>query len=109
MFKSVENLQQISRSQIEATTQSAAALSRGLQQMATEAAELSKKSMEDGSAVFTKLIGVKSLDNAIQIQADFAKTSYDSMMAGVTRMGELMASLAKDAYTPFEQVRVLAK
>ncbi len=109
MFKSVESLQQISRSQMEATTQSAAALSRGMQQIAAEASDLSKKSMEETSAVFGKLMGVKSIESMMEIQSDYAKTSYETMMAGMTRMGDLMTSLAKDAYKPFEQARAFAK
>ncbi len=105
MFQSVENLQQISRSQLEAAAQAAAAFSRGLQQIAAEASELSKKSFEEGSAVFGQLVTSKSFDGALQVQSDFAKSSYDGMVAGATRMGELMASLAKDTYRPFEQVQ----
>lgn len=105
MFESVENLQQMSRSQVEAATRSAAAVSRGLMQIATEVSDLSKKSFEEGSAVFSKLIGAKSIDGAMQVQSDFAKSSYESMMTGASRVGELMASLAKDAYRPFEQVQ----
>ena len=88
-------------------------MSRGLQQIAMEATDLSKKSIEDSSAVFSKLIGVRSIESAIQIQTDYAKNAYDSMMSGVTRMGDLMSAVAKDAYKPFEgaleQAQTLAK
>ena len=113
MFKTVEDLQQISRSQIEATTQSAAAWSRGLQQIALEASDYSKKSIEESSAAMGKLIGVRSLDGAIQLQSELAKTAYDNMMSGATRFTELFSTLAKDAYKPFEgafqQAQSLAK
>lgn len=102
MFKSVEDLQQLSRSQMEATSQSAAAVSRGLQQIALEASDFSKKSIEDGSAAFGKFIGVKSLDGAIQVQSEFAKTSYDHFVASYTRFGELFSTITKEAYKPFE-------
>ncbi len=102
MFKTVEDLQQMSRSQIEATTQSAAVMSRGLQQIVQEASEFSKKSMEESSAAFGKLVGVKTLDGVIQVQTDFAKSSYETYMAGAKRFGELFASLARDSYKPFE-------
>ena len=102
MFKTVEDLQQISRSQIEATTQSAAAWSRGLQQIALEASDYSKASIEQSSAAFGKLIGVRSLEGAMQLQSELAKTTYDTMMSGATRFSELFTTLAKDAYKPFE-------
>ena len=102
MFKSVEDLQRISRSQIEATSQSAAALSRGIQQIALEASEFSRKSIEEGSTALSKLIGTKTLDGAIQVQTDYAKASYDGLLAGYSRFGELVASVAKQTYQPFE-------
>lgn len=109
MFKSVEDLQQMSRTQLEATSQSAAALSRGFQQMVQEASDLSKKSMEDGSALLSNLIGAKSIEGAIQVQTDYAKSSYESYMAGARRMGELYASIFKDAYRPFQGVAEQAR
>ena len=113
MFKTVDDFQQLSRSQIDATTQSAAAWSRGLQQIALEASDLSKKSIEETSAAFGKLIGIRTLDGAIQVQTDYAKSAYESMMSNATRFGELFTTLAKDAYRPFEgafeQAQTIAK
>ena len=102
MFKTVEDFQQLSRTQLEATTQSAAAVSRGLQQIALEASDLSKRTIEESSAAFGKMIGVRSLDGALQVQTDYAKTACENAVTGATRFGELFASLAKDAYRPFE-------
>ena len=77
-------------------------MSRGLQQIALEASDMSKRSIEESSAAFGKMIGVRSLDGAIQVQTDFARTAYEHAMTGATRFGELFTSLAKDAYRPFE-------
>jgi hypothetical protein len=39
----------------------------------------------------------------IQIQSDYAKTSYAAFVAQATKMGELHSSLAKAAFKPVEQ------
>ena len=49
-----------------------------------------------------KLLGAKSLEKAIEIQTAYAKTAYEGFVAQATRMGELYADLAKEAYKPFE-------
>ena len=72
MFKTVDDMPMLGKSQIEAATASAAAVSRGFQQIAAEASDFSKKSMEDGSAAITRLLGVKSLDAVIQVQTEYA-------------------------------------
>lgn len=81
-----------------------AALSTHLQTISSEAAEYSKKAFEDGSAVAEKLVSAKSLDTALEIQTDYVKQAYQSFVAQATRMSELYAEIAKDAYKPYESV-----
>ena len=102
MFKTVEDMQKLGKSQIEAATASVAAVSRGFQQIAAETSDFSKKSMEDGSAAVTRLLGVKSLDAAVQVQTDYAKTSYASLMAQSAKVGEMLTAVGQDAFKPFE-------
>ncbi len=102
MFKSVEELQQFGKSQIEAATASAATLSRGFHQMAAETSAFARQSVEEGSAATTRLMGSKSLDGAAQVQADYAKTAMAGLVAQAGRMGSLMMSVGKDATRPFQ-------
>jgi phasin family protein len=57
---------------------------------------------EQGTAATEKLIGAKSLEKAFEVQSDFVKSSYEGFVAEATKLGELYADLAKDAYKPFE-------
>ncbi|PWB90042.1 phasin family protein [Methylocystis sp. MitZ-2018] len=68
--------------------------------MAAETTDYSKKSFEKNRAFFDKLIGVKKIDEAIQLQSDFAKSAYDDFLAHATKIGELYSSLAKGAFKP---------
>jgi len=77
-------------------------MTKGFQQIAAEATEYSKKSYEDGAAVVEKLASAKSLDKAIEIQTDYAKSAYETFVAQATKMSEIYADLAKEAYKPFE-------
>jgi hypothetical protein len=51
---------------------------------------------------FEKLMGVKKLDEAIQLQSDFAKTAYEDFVAEATMIGEMYSNLAKEAFEPFK-------
>ena len=102
MFKTAEDLQSMGKGQFEAATASAAAVSRGLQQLAVETSAYTKKSVEDGSAAVTRLMSTKSLEGAMQVQADYAKSVMDGMMAQGGKVGALMMSVGKDAFSPFE-------
>lgn len=79
-----------------------AAFSKGAQAIALETSEYTKKSFETGSATLEKLLATKSLEKAIEIQADYAKTSYEGFVAQATKLGELYADLAKEVYKPYE-------
>ena len=102
MIKNFEDVQKISKDNMDATMKSFGALSKSFQAIAAEIADYSKKSFEDGTEVMEKLFGAKSLDKAIEVQTDYAKTAYEGFVAQATKFGELYADLAKEAYKPFE-------
>ena len=104
MFKSVEDIQKLGKSQIEAATASAAAVSRGVQQIAAEASTYAKRSIEDGSAATTRLMGATNLDGAVKVQAEYARTALEGLMAQAGRMNALVMAVGKDVAEPFGAV-----
>src|ERR1700756_1646288 len=81
MMKNFEDMQKMSKDSMDATMKSFGTLSKAGQAIAAELADYSKKSLEEGTKVFEKLIGAKSLDKAMEIQADYAKTAYEGFVA----------------------------
>jgi hypothetical protein len=102
MIKNFDEIQNASKESMDATMRSFGALSKASQAIAAEVADYSKKSFEDGTKVLEQLLGVRSLDKAIEIQTDYAKTAYEGFVAQATKIGELYADLAKETYKPFE-------
>ena len=102
MFTNFEAIQKFGKDQIEASTAATAELTKGLQTIATEATDYSKKSMASGKEHMEKLMAVKKLDEAVALQTDFAKTAYEGFVAQVTKMTELYTSVAKEAFKPVE-------
>jgi hypothetical protein len=109
MVKNLEDLQQVGKENMDNALKSWGVLSKGTQAIAVEMADYSKKAFEDGSAALEKLFGVKSLDKAIEVQTEFAKTAYEGFVAEATKIGELYADLAKETYKPFEALMAKAK
>ncbi len=109
MVKNFEDLQAVGKENVDATLKSFGALSKSGQAIAVELADYSKKSFQDGSAALEKLFGVKSLDKAIEVQTEYAKTAYEGFVAEATKLGELYTDLAKEAYKPFEGIYARAK
>ncbi|GAB5505746.1 MAG: phasin family protein [Rhizobiaceae bacterium] len=109
MFQSFEDTTKFSKEFMDTGLKNFASLSKNMQTIATEAGEYSKKSWEDGSATLEKMFAAKSLDKAVEIQTDYAKKAYEGFVAQATKMGDIYAEMAKDAYKPFENAVAKAK
>lgn len=109
MVKAMDDLQQVSKDNMDVALKSFGALSKQSQAIAVEYADYSKKAFEDGTAALEKLFGVKSLDKAIEVQTEYAKSAYECFVSQATKLGELYTGLAKEAYKPFEVMLTKAK
>jgi hypothetical protein len=87
----------------EAASRSFGEANRGFQALAAEMMNYSKATFDDAVRTWEQLIGVKSLEQAIQIQSDYAKRVYDNHMAELSKLGEMYVSLVRDASKPVEQ------
>ena len=104
MVKNFEDLQQVSKDNIDIAMKSMGAVSKSAQAIAAEVADYSKTSFEQSTAALEKLFGVKSLEKAIEVQTEYAKSAYEGFVAEATKIGELYADMAKETYKPFENL-----
>ena len=102
MVRNIDEVQQLGKDNMDATLKSFGAVSKSLQTIAIELADYSKRVFEQGTAASERLLGAKSLDKAFEVQSDYVKSSYEGFVAQATKLGELYADLAKEAYKPFE-------
>jgi len=102
MFKSFEDVQKFGKDNFGVVSESYDVVAKGLQAIATEAVDYTKKSFEASTSAFEKLAGVKTLDKAIEIQTDFARASYEAYVAQTSKVGTALTNLAKDSFKPFE-------
>ncbi len=104
MLKNFEDFQKVGKENVDVALKQFGTVSKGWQAIATEFADYSKKSFEDGSAALEKLFGAKTLEKAIEVQSDYVKTAYEGFVAEATKMGELYTDLAKETYKPLEGI-----
>ena len=102
MLKNFEDFQKLGKENVDVCMKQFGSVSKGWQAIATEFADYSKKSFEDGSAALEKLFGAKSLETAVEVQSNYVKTAYEGFVAEATKLGELYTDLAKESYKPFE-------
>ena len=100
----VEDIQQYGKEHIETVVASATTLQNGIQTIATAYGDYTKKSFEDTKSYVEKMSGVKSLDKAIEVQTDFAKSAYETFVAESQKIAGLYTDLAKQTFKPFEGI-----
>ncbi len=96
----IEDFQNFSKHQVEAATAFAATMSKGLQEIATESAEYSKNAMSAGAEALERLMGAKTMETAVQIQSDYAKSAYEGFVAKSTKINEIIVKVASEAMKP---------
>jgi phasin family protein len=73
-----------------------------IQTIANAYGDYTKKSFQETWSFVEKLMGVRSLDRAIEIQTEFARQAYETLMAESQKICELYSELAKQIFKPLE-------
>ncbi len=102
MVQTAEEFKQLSKDNVENAVKSFGVLSKNAQAIAVEIADYTKTSFEQSTAALEKILGAKSVEQAVEIQQAYLKTAYEGAVAQATKLGELYTELAKEAYKPFE-------
>ena len=82
MLNKFEEIQNMSKTSIEATTTAFQTLSKSAQTITTEFADYSKRSFENGTKAMQSLLAVKSPEKAIEVQTDYVKAAYEDFTGG---------------------------
>ncbi|MEL6289179.1 MAG: phasin family protein [Pseudomonadota bacterium] len=109
MMKSFEEIQKANQQAMDATAKSFTEMNKGMQSLANEMSGYTKKSFEDGTAVMEQMMGVRSLEQALEIQSDYMRKYYNDAVAQAARVGEIYAEMSRDALKPAEKAMRKAK
>jgi len=114
--KIIEEFADLSRGNVEAMVASSKLAAKGVEGLSQDAANYSRKSFEDASAIFKSFADVKSPTDFFKLQGDYARSAFDSAVAQSARMSETVLKLAGDVAEPLtsrytvaaERVKTLA-
>ncbi len=97
-----DEIQKIGQESMDRVLKSFGVVAQGFQSVAVEMADYSKRSIEEGSSALERLLAARSLDKALEVQADYARQAYAGLVDQMGKFGEIYAGIARDAYRPFE-------
>jgi hypothetical protein len=103
-FKIGEAFQKVTKDNFDAAVRAYGEVHRGIQAIVAEVTDYSKTAFEDATRALEKMVGAKSVEQAIEIQSQYAKNAYDTYIAQVSKLGDVYAGIARNMYKPVEQV-----
>jgi Phasin protein len=73
-----------------------------IQTIANAYGDYTNKSLQETRSFVVKLMEVRSLDKALEIQAEFARQAYETFVAESQKICELYSELARQIFKPWE-------
>lgn len=82
---------------------SAGAFTKGLETLTSESATFSKAAFEETVATAKAASAAKTLQEAIELNSDFMKTSVEKNLGQINKVADIWASTAKDTVEPLTE------
>ena len=100
MTKGIENAASFGQENVEAVVTSSKIATKAAESLSAEIAAYSKKAYEDSMAAAKELTTCKSVSEFVEKQTEFGKISIEGFVAEATKLNEMYAAAAKEAFAP---------
>ena len=100
MTKNYDQAATFGKENVDALVESGNIAAKGFEAFNTQFMDFAKTAMADNMAAFNKLMAVKTPQEAVEMQSEMAKSSFETMVAKTTEMSEMTTKLANDTIAP---------
>lgn len=107
-MKQVDEVAGMARGNVEAMLASSRAAAQGIEAIAREVADFSRKTFEETTAAARAMTTVKTPNELLALQNDFAKTQFDAAVAEMSKLSETMVKLMGEVFEPMQARAALA-
>jgi phasin family protein len=98
--KSAEEMQKLSKENFDACVQAATVMAKGFESLGRAWMSYTQEAMEQSATTAKAMLGVRTLREAVDLQTDFAKTSFDKFVSETTKLSEQGVKVANEASAP---------
>lgn len=98
--KSYDEIAEFNKGTVEALVNAGNVAAKGIEAINAEVLAFSKTTIEDTLAATKAVMTAKTLNEFVELQSKFAKTSMDAFLQQTTKLGELSAKVAQDTFEP---------
>ncbi|HVZ29137.1 MAG TPA: TIGR01841 family phasin [Asticcacaulis sp.] len=90
----------LSKSNVEAVVESLTAATKGAETVGAQALAFSKKNWDEAVTAAKTLSGAKSVQEVIELQSKYAKSSMEAYVSEINLLTETLSSSFKDTFKP---------
>lgn len=98
--KNFDEFAAFGRGNVNAALQAGSIAAKGAQIIGEEIAAYNKKALDTGVANAKSLFGVKTVQEAVDLQTGFARAGFDELVAQSTKLGKLSAKVVEETQAP---------
>lgn len=102
VVKNYDRIFDYGRETLEAYVKAANVAGKGVETLNSEIYAWSRQSFADSVSAAKAVFGSKSVHEALEVQSDFVKSSFESYVGEVTKLGEIAFAAARDAIVPLQ-------
>ncbi len=106
--KSLEEINDFNRGNVEALVQSGKAAAQGFEKLAQGAVAFSKKHYEEGTAAVRTMTAAKTPNEFFAASNEYAKSYFDSLVAEMSRVTETSMKVMGEVFEPISNRAALA-
>lgn len=96
----MNEMSEIGKTNLEAVAQSARITTKGFEELGTRAAAYSRDSFEKSVEAARSLTTAKSVQEAMELQANFSKTAFETYLEELNQVTGKFAALVREASEP---------
>lgn len=100
VLKGYDEMTALTKENVDAVVQAGSIVVKGVEEIGKEVVAYSQASFDKSVATGKALLSAKSLREVVDLQNDYAKSSFDAFVAEANRLSELTVKVANEAFAP---------
>lgn len=102
VLKAYDDMAALNKDGVDAYVSAGNILAKGMEELSKSMFAFAQASAEANVATAKALMGAKTVNDVFTIQAEFARTQFDTMVAESTKMSEYGLKVANEAFEPLQ-------
>ena len=103
LFNGYDELAVLGKENLDAIVAANTVVSKGFEELSRELVGYAQASLESAASATKALFGAKTLQDVIQLNNEYAKSSFDTFLANSTKLSEMGLKVANEALEPISK------